>query len=42
MTETLVKPNYARVKREARRLLEEFSITDPPIDPVRIAKGIGV
>jgi len=42
MADTLVKPNYARVKREAFRLLDEFSITTPPVDPVKIARGVGV
>ncbi|HYP57343.1 MAG TPA: ImmA/IrrE family metallo-endopeptidase [Beijerinckia sp.] len=42
MTTTLIKPNYARVKREALRLLDEFSITTPPVDPMKIARGVGV
>src|ERR1700730_12399015 len=42
MTETLMKPDYARVRRETRRLLEEFLFTNPLVDPVRIARGVGV
>ncbi len=38
----LEKPDYARVKREVRRLHEEFGITEPPVDPIRIARGVGV
>jgi Zn-dependent peptidase ImmA (M78 family) len=41
-TETLRKPDYARVKREARYLLDKFSVTLPPVDPVRISRGIGI
>jgi Zn-dependent peptidase ImmA (M78 family) len=41
-TTKLVKPDYARVKLEAARLLDEFSFALPPIDPVRIARGKGV
>jgi Zn-dependent peptidase ImmA (M78 family) len=40
--EVLEKPNYARVRREVRHLHEEFGVTAPPVDPVRIARGIGV
>jgi Zn-dependent peptidase ImmA (M78 family) len=42
MITVLEKPDYARVKREVRRLHEEFNITNPPVDPVRIARGVGV
>lgn len=42
MVETLQKPDYARVKREVRRLLDEFKISAPPVDPVKIARGVGV
>jgi len=40
--EVLEKPNYALVRREVRHLHEEFGVTAPPVDPVRIARGIGV
>jgi Zn-dependent peptidase ImmA (M78 family) len=39
---TLDKPDYARVKREVRRIHEEFGIIEPPVDPIRIARGLGV
>jgi Zn-dependent peptidase ImmA (M78 family) len=42
MSETLIRPDYARVKREVSRIHEEFGITAPPVDPVRIARGLGV
>lgn len=42
MIETLTRPDYARVKREVRRLIEEFDITAPPVDPARIAQGLGI
>lgn len=42
MDAPVVKPDYARVKREVRTLIEEFGITEPPVDPVRIARGLGV
>ncbi len=42
MAHVLEKPDYARVKREVRRLHEEFCITEPPVDPIRIARGVGV
>jgi Zn-dependent peptidase ImmA (M78 family) len=36
------KPDYPKVKREVRRLHEEFCVTEPPVDPIRIARGVGV
>jgi Zn-dependent peptidase ImmA (M78 family) len=42
MAATLSRPDYARVTREVRRIHEEFGITTPPVDPVRIARGLGV
>jgi len=42
MLATLEKPNYRRVKLEASRLLNEFGIDSPPVDPVTIARGIGL
>jgi Zn-dependent peptidase ImmA (M78 family) len=42
MSATLKRPDYSRVKREVRRVIEEFGITEPPVDPVRIAKHLGV
>ncbi len=42
MSAVLEKPDYARVKREVRRLHEEFGVTAPPVDPIRIARGVGI
>jgi Zn-dependent peptidase ImmA (M78 family) len=42
LSDVPVKADYPRVKREARRLIEEFGITAPPVDPVRIAQGLGL
>ena len=42
MAVTLQRPDYSRVKREVRRIQEEFGITSPPVDPTRIARGLGV
>ena len=39
---TLEKPDYAKVKREVARLIHEFGIIEPPVDPTRIARSIGV
>ena len=36
------KPNYARVEREVSNLHEEFGVTAPPVNPVKIARGVGV
>ncbi|WP_081738759.1 ImmA/IrrE family metallo-endopeptidase [Mesorhizobium ciceri] len=38
----LTAPDYARVKREVRRIHEEFSIIEPPVNPVDIARHLGV
>ncbi|WP_374545405.1 ImmA/IrrE family metallo-endopeptidase [Rhodoblastus sp.] len=42
MTTLLSRPDYVKVKREVARILEEFAITEPPVDPVRIARMLGV
>ena len=39
---TLERPNYRRVEREAARILNEFDIKEPPVDPVWIARELGV
>jgi Zn-dependent peptidase ImmA (M78 family) len=39
---TMQRPDYAKVKRAVRSLIDEFGITEPPVDPVRIARGCGV
>lgn len=41
MTE-IRRPDYQRAKMEARRILSNFGLAEPPIDPVTIARGIGV
>ncbi|MGO4314443.1 MULTISPECIES: ImmA/IrrE family metallo-endopeptidase [Agrobacterium] len=38
----LAKPDYAAVKRAVRRLHDEFDITAPPVNPVEIARNLGV
>jgi Zn-dependent peptidase ImmA (M78 family) len=35
------RPDYRTVKLEALRLLEEFHIEAPPVDPVRMARDLG-
>ncbi|WP_313057401.1 ImmA/IrrE family metallo-endopeptidase [Agrobacterium cavarae] len=40
--DTLAIPNYARVKREVKRIHDEFGIVAPPINPVEIARHLGV
>jgi Zn-dependent peptidase ImmA (M78 family) len=42
MCMTLDKPDYARVKRAVRELHKEFGVTEPPVDPIRIARGLGL
>lgn len=42
MEPVLDRPDYVKVKREVRRLHEEFDINEPPVDPIRIARGVGV
>lgn len=36
------RPDYRRVEREVSRLLSEFDVQEPPVDPVRIAREMGV
>jgi len=40
--DVLAKPDYARVKREVARLHEEFGVSQPPVDPMQMARGVGV
>jgi Zn-dependent peptidase ImmA (M78 family) len=42
MLDTLTTPDYARVRREVRRLHDEFGIVSPPVNPVDIARQLGV
>lgn len=36
------RANFAKAEREARQLLNEFGIDQPPINPVDLAEGLGV
>lgn len=36
------QPNYARVKTEVRAVREEFDLFTPPIDPVGLARNMGI
>lgn len=36
------RPDYRRVEREVLRLLSEFDVQHPPVDPIRIARDLGV
>ena len=38
----LIKPDYQHAEREAIRLLNESGIYEPPVNPVEIARSIGV
>ena len=38
----LIKPDYRRAEREAIGLLNASGIFEPPVNPVEIARGIGV
>lgn len=39
---SITKPNFLNAKREAAKILEDFSIFVPPVDPVSIARQLGV
>jgi Zn-dependent peptidase ImmA (M78 family) len=36
------EPNYSRVKREVAKIIEEFSIRVPPVDPVYISRKLAI
>lgn len=36
------KPDYRRAEREALRILEQFGLKEPPVDPVDVATRLGV
>jgi len=38
----LVKPDYARARHEALRLLNKAGIYEPPVNPIEIARQVGV
>ncbi|OCJ68622.1 hypothetical protein A6U97_08200 [Agrobacterium tumefaciens] len=40
--DTLTIPNYARVKREVKRIHDDFGIIAPPVNPADIAQNLGV
>jgi Zn-dependent peptidase ImmA (M78 family) len=42
MADLLERPDYSRVTREVRRIHDEFAVANPPIDPVYIARSLGV
>lgn len=41
MVTTLVRPDYARVKKAVKRIHDEFGIVDPPVNPVSISRHLG-
>ena len=41
-TPKLIKPDYRQAEREAIRLLNETGIFEPPVNPVEIARYLGV
>lgn len=42
MLDILQKPDYQRVKRAVRGIIAEFDLTDPPVNPVTIAREKGI
>lgn len=38
----MVKPNYSRVRSKIREIRDQFDLTSPPVDPVQIARGLGI
>lgn len=41
-TTTSNRPDYAKVRLEARRILDEMAVIEPPINPVEIARSLGL
>jgi Zn-dependent peptidase ImmA (M78 family) len=41
-TAALLRPDYRRVKLAVNQLLTEFNIVEPPVDPVRLSRELGV
>lgn len=35
-------PNYKKAEKEALDLLEQFSYNNPPVNPIEIARGLGI
>lgn len=42
MTSTLQKPDYAKVKRAATEVLDQFGFVEPPVNPVKISRELGI
>lgn len=42
MLQQSIKPDWKKSQKEAINLLEEFGITSPPVDPVNIARSLGI
>lgn len=42
MAMLLNRPDYRRARQEAARILEEFSVSAPPVDPVNISRSLGL
>lgn len=42
VTTTERRPDYRKVKSEARAILERFGIQNPPVNPVDIARQMGI
>ena len=42
MLAPLEKPDYRKVKREASALLYKYGYENPPVDPVGIARDLGL
>lgn len=38
----MTRPNYSRVKGRVRELRDQFGLYTPPVDPVQVARGLGV
>lgn len=38
----MVRPEYSRVKAEVAAIHERFGVSDPPVDPVRLAREMGI
>jgi Zn-dependent peptidase ImmA (M78 family) len=36
------RPDYTRVKREVSRIIGDFSLIEPPVNPVDIARQLGI
>lgn len=42
MLSTTQKPDYRKVKMAVTAVLDDFNCVEPPVDPVRIAREVGV